>query len=127
MRSLRSMLFICVAFLFLGSFAVTDAAVADDHHSSSSVAVPVPDHDAGSAVATEALEQSTVSKVLEAFPDWLQALSLLGYACAAIAALTPTPKDDGVISALRKLIDFAGLNFGGAKNASRSKNNFNSL
>lgn len=35
---------------------------------------------------------------------------------AAIAALTPTPKDDGVVAMLRKIIDVVALNIGNAKN-----------
>lgn len=37
-------------------------------------------------------------------------------AAAAIAALTPTPKDDAVLSAIRKVIDALALNIGNAKN-----------
>ncbi len=36
-------------------------------------------------------------------------------AASAIAALTPTPKDDGVISFLRRIVDFLALNIGNAK------------
>lgn len=36
--------------------------------------------------------------------------------CATIAALTPTPKDDNVVSAVRKAIDYIGMNFLNAKN-----------
>jgi len=37
-------------------------------------------------------------------------------AAAAIAALTPTPKDDSVIGYLRKVVDYLAFNFGNAKN-----------
>jgi len=36
-------------------------------------------------------------------------------AASAVAALTPTPKDDGVARWLRKAVDFLALNFGNAK------------
>ncbi len=36
-------------------------------------------------------------------------------AASAIAALTPTPKDDGVISFLRRIVEFLALNVGNAK------------
>lgn len=32
-----------------------------------------------------------------------------------IAALTPSPKDDGIIAKLRKLVDLVALNVGNAK------------
>ena len=36
-------------------------------------------------------------------------------ACAMIAAVTPTPKDDAWMAKLYKIIDIVGLNFGFAK------------
>lgn len=45
-------------------------------------------------------------------------LAIMG-AAAAIAALTPTPKDDGVVAFLRKVIDLIGQNYGSAKNDPR--------
>lgn len=35
---------------------------------------------------------------------------------AAVAAVTPTPKDDSIFSTARKVVDFVGFNFGYAKN-----------
>lgn len=35
--------------------------------------------------------------------------------CSMIAALTPSPKDDGIIAKLRKLVDFLALNVANAK------------
>ncbi len=46
---------------------------------------------------------------------WL-AVTTLVTAAAAIAALTPSPKDDSLVSKLRKAVDFLGLNWGFAKN-----------
>lgn len=37
-------------------------------------------------------------------------------AAAAIASLTPTPKDDGILLIVRKVVDFFAFNFGHAKN-----------
>lgn len=34
---------------------------------------------------------------------------------SALAALTPTPRDDGVVSALRRLLDLVALNVGHAR------------
>ena len=46
---------------------------------------------------------------------WLAASTTIA-AAAAIAALTPSPKDDSLVAKLRKVIDFLGLNWGFAKN-----------
>lgn len=51
--------------------------------------------------------------------NWFELLEIAGLvvaAAAAIAALTPTPKDDGVIRVIRKIIDTLALNVGKAKN-----------
>lgn len=45
-------------------------------------------------------------------------LAIMG-AAATIAAWTPTPKDDGIVAFLRKIIDLIGQNYGNAKNDPR--------
>ena len=54
-------------------------------------------------------------------PDWLEAILAVLVALNAIAALTPTPKDDKAIGKalgyVRKAIDFLAFNFGNSKNA----------
>lgn len=114
MRALRVSLFVCVGLLFLSALSAPELTYAN-------AAEPVTV--ATEAVAVKPVEQSIVGSVLESVPTWLQVVSLFISAFAAIAALTPTPKDDGILLLLRKIIDFAALNFGGAKNAVRSKNN----
>lgn len=50
---------------------------------------------------------------------WAELLQIIGAvigAAALIAALTPTPVDDGVVKFLRKIIDLVGANWGNAKN-----------
>lgn len=37
-------------------------------------------------------------------------------AAAAVAAITPTPKDDSILAKARAVVDFIGFNFGFAKN-----------
>jgi len=49
-------------------------------------------------------------------PEILQICTLVVTLAAAITALTPTPKDDGIVRKIRKVIDFLALNFGNAKN-----------
>ena len=60
--------------------------------------------------------------LVNSLPDWLQAIAVVLVALNAIAALTPTPKDDTAIGKallfVRKLIDLLALNVGNAKNAS---------
>jgi len=41
-------------------------------------------------------------------------------AAAAVAALTSSPKDDGILSSIRKVIDMLALNWGNAKNSGDS-------
>lgn len=41
-------------------------------------------------------------------------LAVIG-AAATIAALTPTPKDDGIVLILRKIVDVIGMNVGNAE------------
>ena len=41
-------------------------------------------------------------------------LAIIG-AAATIAALTPTPKDDGIVLILRKIVDVIGMNVGNAE------------
>lgn len=51
---------------------------------------------------------------------WLDIVVIAGAVCglaAHVAALTPTPKDDGVIKKIKAFIDFIGGNYGEAKNA----------
>jgi hypothetical protein len=112
--------FVAVSLLMLvASFAVPFPAGAAEASSSSAagVVVAVDAGAGGAAVESSGLLQA----VLSALPDWLQALSLLVAAFASIAALTPTPKDDGIMLVLRRVVDFLALNFGGAKNASTVK------
>lgn len=45
----------------------------------------------------------------------LGAITAVVTACSAIAALTPTPMDDGWVRKLYKIVDFLALNIGRAK------------
>ena len=61
-------------------------------------------------------------EVLNSVPDWLQIVAIVIAAASSVAAITPTPKDDGVLAILRKILDLFALNVGRAKNASADKN-----
>ena len=66
-------------------------------------------------------ELSLIDKVLankEAI--WLAVTTVMA-AAAAIAALTPSPKDDSWIAKIRKVIDIVGWNWGFAKNDKNNK------
>jgi hypothetical protein len=66
-------------------------------------------------------ELSLIDKVLankEAI--WLTVTTVMA-AAAAIAALTPSPKDDSWIAKIRKVIDILGWNWGFAKNDKTDK------
>ena len=47
-------------------------------------------------------------------------LAIIGVA-ATIAALTPTPKDDGIVLILRKIVDALGMNVGNAESINNAK------
>ena len=47
-------------------------------------------------------------------------LAVIG-AAATIAALTPTPKDDGIVLILRKIVDALGMNVGNAESINNAK------
>lgn len=51
---------------------------------------------------------------------WLCVTSFLS-ACSALAALTPSPKDDGVLAKLRGLLDLLAFNFRHAKNEDKTE------
>jgi hypothetical protein len=48
------------------------------------------------------------------------ALTSLMTAAAAVAALTPSPKDDSWVAKIRKVIDIFGWNWGFAKNVKKT-------
>lgn len=48
--------------------------------------------------------------------DIYTAVTSLIVAAAAITALTPSPKDDGVVKKIRDILDKVAFNFGFAKN-----------
>jgi len=57
-----------------------------------------------------------IETIARHIPEILEVLTLVVALAAAIAALTPTPKDDGIVKKIRKVIDYLALNFGNAKN-----------
>jgi len=59
-----------------------------------------------------------INSLMASVPAWISAISLLVAGAAAIAALTPTPKDDAILARIRKIVDMLALNVGNAKNKS---------
>lgn len=55
--------------------------------------------------------------VVDNFESILGAATAVVTAASAIAALTPTPKDDGIVKAVYKVVDFLALNIGKAKDS----------
>lgn len=53
--------------------------------------------------------------IIEHYMDLIAAVTAVVTASSAIAALTPSAKDDSVVALLRKLVDFLALNIGHAK------------
>ena len=54
--------------------------------------------------------------ILENKLNLLHALTAIVAAAAAVTALTPSPKDDGVVAKVRAVLDLLAFNFGNAKN-----------
>jgi hypothetical protein len=57
----------------------------------------------------------TITWILEHKLDLINAVTAVIAAASAIAAVTPTPKDDGWAAKAYKLIDWLALNIGKAK------------
>jgi len=74
-------------------------------------------------VKAPAIEQdeSVIAEAADAVPDWMVILTSLISLAGVITAITPTPKDNAVLGVVRKVLDIAAFNFGGAKNASADK------
>lgn len=58
-----------------------------------------------------------MNDLIAKLPEYLVYASAVVGAFASIAAVTPTPKDDGIAKMLLKAVNFLGANFGQAKNA----------
>lgn len=56
-------------------------------------------------------------ELLEKLPMYIELAVHVIAAASVIAALTPTPKDDSVVSKVRAVVDLLAFNFGNAKNA----------
>lgn len=54
--------------------------------------------------------------ILENWVGILTAVTSVIAAASAVAALTPTPKDDSFIAKVKGVVNFLALNFGHAKN-----------
>jgi hypothetical protein len=63
----------------------------------------------------EELSQFWQQVVANKVAIWLVLTTTMS-AAAAVAALTPSPKDDSRIAKIRKVIDYLGWNWGFAKN-----------
>jgi hypothetical protein len=59
----------------------------------------------------------TLTRIFDLLPHWLSALSGIIASASAVAALTPTPKDDSVLGKIYRVVDFLALNIGHAKDA----------
>jgi hypothetical protein len=53
--------------------------------------------------------------LIENFTQIMAALSSIIAAASAIAALTPSPKDDSLVARIRQLVDILALNIGHAR------------
>lgn len=57
----------------------------------------------------------TISAIVAVIPDWVEALLALVVALKGVTVLTPTPKDDKWLGKAYRVLEWAALNFGHAK------------
>ena len=60
-----------------------------------------------------------LNDAINALPVVVDVVSKVVAGAAVIAAVTPTPKDDNVLSKIRKVLDFLAFNFGSARNGKK--------
>jgi hypothetical protein len=53
---------------------------------------------------------------MENIQEYLTIAGMVISLCAAIAAITPTPKDDSIMKKVMDIVNVLGLNIGNAKN-----------
>lgn len=56
-----------------------------------------------------------LARFFDAAPGWLEAAIAVIAAASALTALTPSPKDDGALARLRRLLELLALNIGHAR------------
>ena len=61
------------------------------------------------------MNTAIIGTIITAIPSILKGLGLVCLGGSAVAAATPTPKDDGFWKKAYKIIDFCAGNFGHAK------------
>lgn len=64
---------------------------------------------------------SVLSSFVDALPAWLSSVTGVIAAASAVAALTPTPRDDKIIGKLYKIVDLLALNIGFAKREAKNR------
>jgi hypothetical protein len=64
---------------------------------------------------------ASVTGLFDAMPAWLSAVTTVIAAASAVAALTPTPRDDKILGKLAKIVDLLALNIGYAKRGPASR------
>lgn len=57
-----------------------------------------------------------MSFLIQHWADIVSAISTVVSGAAAVAALTPTPKDDNAVAKVRRVIDVLAFNWGNARN-----------
>jgi hypothetical protein len=64
---------------------------------------------------------SNVSSFVDTLPAWLTAVTGVIAAASAVAALTPTPRDDKILGKARKVVDLLALNVGYARRRAQKR------
>jgi hypothetical protein len=64
---------------------------------------------------------ASMTGVFEAMPAWLSAVTSVIAAASAVAALTPTPRDDKLLGKLHAVVNLLALNIGYAKREAQKR------
>ena len=60
---------------------------------------------------------SFASTFFTRLPEWIAALLAVVGGASAVAALTPTPRDDRLLTSVKRFLNLLALNVGHARNA----------
>jgi hypothetical protein len=101
---------------YLSMIGLAVASVKSEHAVANESFVAAP-------VQVETKPQSVEQPEDKTVIDWLGLITSIVGVASVIAAATPTPKDDGILAVVRKVLDLTAFNFGGAKNEKPVKNN----
>jgi hypothetical protein len=126
-RSVVSLYLVCLCLAVVSYPASADKCVGAGCDVASQVAAAQPSTataDQAPDVIAPVAEKSIVDKVMDKIPEAIKLGGLITMIFSAIAAATPSPKDDGVLLIIRKVIDLLAFNVGNAKSDAETKRKY---